>query len=302
MEILVTGGTGYIGTRLCTALADRGHNVTALSRTPRETELPEAVTLYQGDVTDYASIEPAFEEKDAVVNLVALSPLYTPRGGNRMHDIVHRGGTENAVRAAVEHDVDRFVQMSGIHADPDGPTAYLRAKGKAEDIVRDSPLDWTILRPTIAFGEGGELVGFIKKVAPPYVTPLPAGGRTRMQIIWVEDFIPMVADATDKPEHIEQLYHIGGPEPLTLAEITRLVHAADGRSSTVIPIPMALAGVGLTLAGFVPGIPFDRDQYRGLQLDLVVPRNDVVAFGVEPTAMTTFREYLLGPHSISSKV
>lgn len=292
MEILVTGGTGFIGAHLCTELADRGHSVTALARSARDADLPDGVTAVRGDVTDYESIAPAFDGKDAVVNLVALSPLYAPKGGNRMHDIVHRGGTENAVSAAVEHDVQRFVQMSGIHADPDAPTAYLRAKGTAEQLVRGSSLDWTVLRPTVAFGDGAEFMDFIKKVAPPYITPLPGGGRTRMQIIWVGDLVPMIADATDESEHIGEVYELGGPEPLTLAEITRIVHAANGRSATVIPIPMALAGLGMTLGGMIPGFPFNRDQYRGLQFDLTVSENDIAVFGVDPDQMTTFREYL----------
>lgn len=292
MEILVTGGTGFIGRRLCSEFADRGHDVTAFARSPGETNLPDDIATRQGDITNYDAMEAACADMDAVVNLVALSPLYRPKGGDRMHDIVHRGGTENAVRAAEAHDVDRFIQMSGIHADPDAPTAFLRAKGQAEQIVRGSTLDWTVLRPTVVFGDGGEFIPFIKKVAPPYLTPLPGGGRTRMQVIWLDDIAPIIADATESAEHINAVYELGGPDRLTLAEIARLVHRANGRSATVLPIPMALAGIGMTLGGKLPGFPFGPDQYRSLKMDLVVEDNDIDAFGVDPAELMTLRDYL----------
>ena len=197
MRILVVGGTGFIGTHLCRELHDRGHEVTALSRSAESGGLPEDVRTVLGDVTAYESMAGAFEGQDAVVNLVALSPLFRPSGGNEMHFRIHEGGTANVVRAAEEHGVGRLVQLSALGADPDGETAYIRSKGLAEGIVRDSGLEWVVFRPSVVFGDGGEFVRYTKRLAPPYVTPLPGGGETRFQPIWVGDFVPMLADAID---------------------------------------------------------------------------------------------------------
>jgi len=123
MQVLVAGGNGFIGTNLVDELVDRGHDVTVLARTPDAAALPEGVDTVSGDVTAYDSIESALDGQDVVVNLVALSPLFKPKGGNEMHDEIHRHGTENLVRAAEESGVDRFVQMSALGADPDGATA-----------------------------------------------------------------------------------------------------------------------------------------------------------------------------------
>ena len=291
MKVLVTGGDGFIGRNLCGELAVRGHEVTALSRHPGD-ELPGDVSVATGDVTSYASIESAFEGQDAVVNLVALSPLFKPKGGNRMHDVVHRQGTENVVRAAEAHGVPRLVQLSAMGADPDGPTAYIRAKGRAEEIVGESDLDPVIFRPSIVFGEGSEFLDFTKKLAPPYVAALPGGGKTPFQPIWVKDFVPMIAEAVEDGRHIGETYEIGGPEPLTLAEVARQIHAAAGRPTRVIPIPMPLARVGLTLAGSVPGFPMGPDQYRSLKFDSVPAHNDIDAFGVTEAVLKTLGEFL----------
>ncbi|MFT4883509.1 MAG: hypothetical protein ACI8U4_001016 [Natronomonas sp.] len=336
MRILVVGGTGFIGEKLCRELHGRGHEVTALARDPEEADLPSGVERVMGDVTAYDSIEPAFEGQDAVVNLVALSPLFRPKGGNDLHFRIHRDGTDHVVRAAEEHGVDKLVQMSALGADPDGNTAYIKSKGLAEGIVRESSLDWVIFRPSVVFGDGGEFIPYTKQLATPYLTPLPGGGKTRFQPIWVGDLVPMLADAIegtapdedeeaesaeaelaeeltpavrkvdadeggDEDPHVGEIYEIGGPEVLTLAEVAKLAHGADDKPVDVVPIPMALAGIGLKSLDYVPesvldalpGVPrMGSDQFRSLQFDNTTDDNDVAAFGVSEDELTTVAEYL----------
>jgi len=295
MKVLVAGGTGFIGSYLCRALDDDGHDVTALSRSPEDA--PEGVTGVGGDVTDHGSIASAVEGHDAVVNLVALSPLFEPDGGNRMHDRIHRGGTENLVRAAEDGGVERFVQLSALGADPNGDTAYIRAKGEAETIVRESDLDWTIFRPSVVFGEGGEFVSFTKRLKGMFAPgvplyPLPGGGKTRFQPIWVEDLVPMIAAAVTDDEHVGETYEIGGPDVLTLRQVTDLVYEAEKKGVTVLPLPMPLAKVGLSVLGAVPGFPMGPDQYRSLKFDNTTADNDIAAFGVDTAELTTLGEHL----------
>jgi NADH dehydrogenase len=294
MRVLVVGGSGFLGTALCRELKERGHEVTALSRSPGSEELPKGVNKVMGNVRDYGSIREAFEGMDAVYNLVALSPLFKPSGGDRMHDEIHRQGTEHVVRAAEKHGVDHLVQMSALGADPDGPTAYIRAKGAAEEIVTESVLDYTIFRPSVVFGDGGEFISFTKLLAPPYLSVLPGGGRTRFQPIWVGDLVPILADAVEDEKHVGQIYEIGGPDKLTLAQIARLIHRSEGRSTTVVPLPMGLAKIGLSVLDFVPGFPMGKDQYRSLRFDNVTDDNDIDAFGVETGGITTLKAYLNG--------
>lgn len=296
MKVLVTGGTGFIGRHLCTELDDRGHDVTALARSPDASDLPAGVSVERGDVTDRGSLD--LSGQDVVVNLVALSPLWEPEGGTEMHDRVHRQGTGNLVRAAEDAGVQRFIQMSGLITGDETLTSYHRAKARAEDIVRKSDLEYVIYRPSIVFGDGDEIVGYTTKlkqmfapVGPLY--PLPGGGeRTYFQLIYVEDLAPMLADGVDGAEHANETYELGGPKVYSLREMTELVFESKGRDITIVPLPMSLSKAGMTAMGVIPGMRLGPDQYRGLKADNRVADNDVGVFGVSENEMTTFEEYL----------
>jgi len=291
MKVLVAGGTGFIGSTLCRELHDRGHDVTALSREPDPGVVPEGVDIAVGDIRAYDSIEEPVAAHDAVVNLVSLSPLFDPPRG-LSHESVHLEGTKNLVRAAEEAGTSRFIHMSALGVDPNADTAYLRAKGQAENVVKESALEWTIFCPSVVFGDGGEFVSFTKLLTTPYVTGLPGGGKTPFQPIWVGDLVPMIAESLEDDDHIGKRYEIGGPDVHTLKEVTELAYKADGKSVTVLPVPMIMAKIGLTAAGPMPFVPFGPDQARSLQINNTVDDNDVSAFGIDEDDLRTLEAYL----------
>ncbi|WP_323675404.1 complex I NDUFA9 subunit family protein [Halorubellus sp. PRR65] len=291
MKVIVAGGTGFVGRHVCRVLADRGHDVTALARNPSGADLPDAVDTAMGDVSAYDSFESHFEGMDAAVNLVALSPLFKPARG-LSHDLVHTQGTANVVEACENHDVDDLVQMSALGADPEGLTSYIRSKGEAESIVRESELDWTMFRPSVIFGDGGEFVGFTKQLTTPVVAPLPAGGTNEFQPIWIEDFAPLLADAVEDDSHRGEVYEIGGPEVLTMREVTELAWAAEGKHPKMVTLPMWFMKTGLTMAGPVPFVPFGPEQAKALKIQNTVAENDVTAFGVDESELRTLADYL----------
>lgn len=285
MEVLVAGGSGFVGRALSRVLEARGHAVTAASRSPDVDELPAGVSTDVLDVTD-PPLDDVVEGHDAVVNLVALPSHVQPRA--RSHDAVHLGGTRNLLAAGERNGVQCFLQLSGLGVDSGVETAYFRAKRRAEAAVRDADLEWVIYRPSVVFGDGCAFVPFVERVVPPVVAPLPGGGRMRLQPIWVGDLAPMLADGVDGDRHAGSVYELGGPEVLTLAEIVQRVVG----DRLVVPVPMRLAAFGATVAERLPGVPVGRDQYRVLAHDNVVAENDVAAFGVEPGNLTTLGAYL----------
>ena len=302
MDVLVLGGDGFVGRHLCAELVERGHAVTALSRTPEPAVLPDEVATTAGDVTDYPSIEVAFEGKDAVVNLTALPPLHQPRPGT-YHDTICTGGVINATRAARKHDVTRYVEMSSLGVDPHSPIAYWRTQGIGDMVARSSDLDWVVIRPSFIFGEGSETFAFIERYTTPYLTVLPDGGNQPVfQPIYVEDVARMVADTIEDDDHVGKTYDLGGPDVLTFGEVTRMLYEAEGKSVTILPVPMLLAKVALYAADPVSQIPFGVDQALALEMSNVTEHNDIDAFGLDESDLMTLTAYLQGESGRAKRV
>ncbi|PSQ19217.1 complex I NDUFA9 subunit family protein [Halobacteriales archaeon QS_8_69_26] len=287
MNVVVAGGTGFVGRPLCRELHERGHDVTAASRSPDGVDLPEGVETVRVDVTE-PDLSGLVGGADAVVNLVALPSHVRPRG--RSHRAVHLAGTEHLVRASEAAGVDRFVQMSALGVDSGVRTAYFAAKRGAERAVRDSDLDWVIYRPSVVFGDGCAFLPFVERLASARVVPLPGGGDLRIQPMWVGDLAGPLADGVEDGERAGDTYEVGGPERLTMAEVVRLVRP----DAVVVPVPMPLARLGAAVAGYVPGSPVGSDQYRVFALDNTVADNDVAAFGIGEADLLTLDEYLSG--------
>jgi uncharacterized protein YbjT (DUF2867 family) len=285
MDVLVVGGSGFIGQSLCRVLDKRGHIVTAASRSPTAVELPGSVKTAVINVTQ-SDVSAVVDGHDVVVNLVALPSHYQPQ--RQSHEEVHREGTRHLVEASEETSVERFVQMSGLGVDENSHTAYFQAKRKAECIVREAAFDWVIYRPSVVFGDGCAFIPFIERIVPPLVAMLPGGGTMRLQPIWVEDLTPMLADGVDETCHTGAVYEIGGPEKLTLDETATQICG----SIATVSLPMSLAAVGFSIADCVPGVPFGRDQYRVLKLDNTTAENDITAFGVSPDDLRTLDKYI----------
>ncbi|PGF15860.1 complex I NDUFA9 subunit family protein [Natrinema sp. CBA1119] len=289
MDVLVAGGSGFIGQALCRVLVDRGHEVTAASRTPDADGLPAAVETAVADVTD-SNLEEVVDGHDAVVNLVALPSHVQPRG--QSHEAVHFEGTRHLVAAAERTGVERFVQLSGLGVESGVDTAYFRAKRRAERVVRDADLEWVIYRPSVVFGDGCAFIPFVERLSPPLVTLLPGGERTWLQPIWVDDLAPMLADGLEDDRHVGQCYEIGGPERLTLAETVSRIRGGGA----VVSIPMGLAAIAAILVDPIPWVPFGRDQYRVLGLDNTTADNDATEFGVSSKSLRTLSAYLADEH------
>ena len=285
VNVLVVGGTGFIGRVLCRVLDERGVAVTAASRSPDPSVLPPSVDTVSLDVTD-TDLSDVVAGHDVVVNLVALPSHVQPRG--QSHEAVHHRGTRHLLAASEATGVTRFVQLSGLGVDSGVDTAYFRAKLAAETAVRTTDLEWVIYRPSVVFGNGCAFLPFLRRLTAARVVPLPGGGTMRIQPIWVDDLAEMVADGVTTDGHDGHIYELGGPDRLTLAQTVKLVRPR----SAIVPVPMSLAAAGATVADWLPGVPIGRDQYRVQRLDNTTASNDVAAFGVDERDLLSLYDYL----------
>jgi len=230
-EILVTGGTGFLGRHVCRALIARGFLPRLLVRVGSEGRIPEDVRrvcrVTPGDVTNRECVVNAAQSTGAVVHLAGIIREFPAR--NETFEKVHVEATRHAVHAANHWRIPRFVHVSALGAEAGGPGGYFDSKGRAEEIVRNSGLSWTVFRPAGIFGPGDRFfteLGRAVRRAP--FLPVPGDGEFLLQPVFVGDVVKGIADCLSRPDTEKRSFDVGGPERFTYNELVDRIAAAIG--------------------------------------------------------------------------
>lgn len=266
--ILVTGGTGYVGSRLVQKLVEQGREVRLLVRdvAAARAKFPQGVTFAPGDVTEPHTLPDALKGVDTVIHLVAI---IRERGGDITFEKINYGGTVNIVDAEQAAGVRHHLQMSALGALPDPRFPYHDTKFRAEEYLKRSALDWTIFRPSIIFGPGDQffstLAGLAKLPAP---FPLPGGGVTKFQPVWLWDVVDAFIHALDDPATIGHTYELGGPEIMSYKEMVGVLMDTTHRHRPLLPLPISLImPAAVVMDKVLPKPPVTPEQLKMLQLD-----------------------------------
>lgn len=293
--ILLTGPSGFVGSNVLPALIEAGHEVRALVRddAARARVLqrlsPEAaahVTFAIGDVTDAGSLGPAVRGVDAVVHLVAIARDWN--GGKDLTRI-NTLGTVDLVAAMEAERVQRLVHVGAMGVVDDPALHYASSKARAEAAVRASGLRWTILKPSLLWGERDGFFNVIAQLVrtSPGVVPVPAGAKSRFQPLACADLARVVVLALEREAAIGQSYDLGGPAFWTYKEMVREVLRGMGKRRLIAPVPLPLIKlVARTAEKIRIPFPVASDQLRQLSFDNASDR-DVVErdWGFAPMAM-----------------
>jgi NADH dehydrogenase len=276
VKILVTGGTGFVGSRIVHALRTEGRDVRALVRRPeRGAHLASlGVELATGDVTDPASLAAATDGCTHVVHLVAILT-----GRPQDFDRVMTQGTRNVIAAAKGAGVERFVLMSalGTTASTKDVVPYFGAKFAMEQDTVASGLEYTIFRPSFIFGRGGALATFMKQVRYSPVVTVIGSGQQRIQPIWLDDVAEHFARALVTPAAANKTFEIGGPDIVTWDELYRTIAKVLGKRRALAHIPASLARSGARATQWIPKAPLSADQVAMIEAgDNVVTNSDAV--------------------------
>jgi len=280
-QIVVLGGSGFVGRALVARLLAGGDRVRVLSRSAdTRARVPSEAELRIGDVFDTAVLREAFAGADAVINLVGILNERGDDGSGFRKVYVELA--EATIAAMRDAGPRRLLQMSALHAG-DGESHYLQARGEAEALVRASGLDWTLFRPSVIAGPGDGLfcrfAGLLR-----FLPGLPLGGaETRFQPVWVGDVAEAFARALDDASTIGQSYDLVGPEVMSLGEIVRLTARTKGWRRFALPLPAALGRLQAEVGEHLPGKPISRDNWRSLQRDSVSADNGLPKLGIAPT-------------------
>lgn len=285
-----------MGRHLLFTLARAGHHLRVLTRRRerhRELLVIPTLELVEADVHYVSDLSAHFQGCDTVINLTGI--LNPGAGDANSFEQVHAKLPEKVSEACRFNGIRRLLHMSALGADPEGPSAYLRSKGRGEAAVATADLDATIFRPSVVFGPGdGFLNRFatILRVAP--VVPL-ASASTRFAPVYVGDVADAFTRALADRATIGHSYDLCGPRVYTLQELVEYTGRTIGKRPWVFGLGPKASRLQAHLMEYAPGQPLTRDNLLSMSQDSVCVGNGLEALGINPTTLEAVApSYLTG--------
>jgi uncharacterized protein YbjT (DUF2867 family) len=281
--ILVTGGTGFIGSHLITRMRNEGLPVRAVVRNPDKAHALKdlGVDVLKGDVSDSASLEKVTSGIERVVHLVGI--IQETPGATFRQVIVD--GTRNLLEAANKSGVGHFVYQSALGTRPNAKSEYHKAKWSAEELVRASGIPYTILRPSLIYGTGDQFtIRLSQMIRLSPVLPIIGSGRSKVQPLYIDDAVTCIVKAVTSDCCLNEICEIGGPDQLTYEQVTFAIADALGVDRPALHLPLFfMKPMATVLKTVLPNPPVTADQLIMLQEDTVCSMRDIrEEFGIEP--------------------
>lgn len=274
MNIAVTGASGFVGRNLIEALSRTNHHIRALIHR-KNIDLPvkDNIEFARADIHDTGSLLPALKDIDVVYHLVGI--IVETRRLTFEKTVAE--GTLNLVDASLKNGVKKIIYLSALGTSPDAGTMYHKTKWQAEESVRNSGLEYVILRPSIIFGPGDKsLNSFARLIKMSPVIPIIGDGEYMMQPVFIEDLTYMMVDCLDNEKASGKTIEIGGPERLQFKQIIDIIKKVLRKRRIRLYIP---AGLIKPMAGLMEKIvkpaPVTTDQIEMLLAGNVCEKNEL---------------------------
>ena len=273
-SILVIGGSGFIGSHIVAQLAANGRRVIVPTRRPHRarhlTVLP-TVQLVEADVFDPLALDRLMQRADAVINLVGV--LHSS-GGTPWGPAFERAHVElprRLVAACQRQGLKRFLHMSALGADENGPSMYQRSKAAGEKIMSAAAgFELTSFRPSVVFGPEDNFLNMFAQLQSVLPVLALGGVQTKFQPVFVGDVAHAFVQAIDNIDTIDQTYELVGPTVYSMKELLHLAGVFSGHPRPVIELPVVLARIQAFLLEHVPGGPImSRDNLDSMKVDNV---------------------------------
>lgn len=305
-RVLVVGGSGFIGSHVVSRLSAQGRRVIVPTRNrerARALILLPTVDVVELDRMDAASLGPLVAEADAVINLVGILHGRPGGGGDPYGPDFARAHVDlpaalvEACRAA---GVRRLVHVSALGVTDGGkntlPSRYLRSKAAGEEKIRQArDLDWTILRPSVVFGNGDSFLNLFARLHRVLPVLALAKAQARFQPVWVGDVAQAIVNVLEAPATSGKTYALAGPEVFTLRELVALAGTWSGRPRPLLALPAGLGRLTAWLMERMPGEPLmTRDNLDSMTLDNVSARPVDPDLGVAPASLRAMGPSLYG--------
>jgi NADH dehydrogenase len=291
--VAVLGGSGFIGRHVCHALVQEGYRVRVATRDRERAKveliLLPTVEVSEVDVHDPAALAAFMRGADAAINLVGV---LQQGSGNASFEQAHVELARNVIAACRAKGVNRLLHMSALNASSAGPSVYLRTKGEAERLVRDSGLAWTVFRPSVVFGRGDRFLNLFAKIMQFVPVLALACPDARFQPVFVEDVARAFETSLEDIASHGGSYDLCGPRVYRLRELIEFVGVATGRRRPIIGLNDTLSKLQASIMGLLPVKLMTVDNYRSMQVASVC--DCPFPFGIVSTALEGVAQAYLG--------
>jgi len=293
--ILVTGATGFVGRALTPRLVEGGADVRCLIRPARRSpRLPKDVPVQVAiaSLSDPKGLRAALVGVDTVIHLAGAE--WHGQAADVM--AIDAGGTRSLVELAKDAGVSRFIYVSHLGSDRASAYPVLKAKGIAEEFVRQSGLNYTILRTSLLYGEEDVFANAIAMVlrATPIFFFMPGDGTVKLQPLWVEDLVTCLEWSLDDLTTLNQTISLGGPEFFSFREIVQMVMRTIRTRRIIVPTrqPYLRWGAAL-LESLLPRSPLTTRWLDHLAVNRTTELISVTRyFGLRPARFEQTIEYM----------
>jgi nucleoside-diphosphate-sugar epimerase len=271
-KIFITGGTGFLGSRVVRSLLKAGHSLILLDRSGSARGGVQAsphVEIVSGDVLEPEKYRESLRSAATVIHLAAS----TGKASESEHFRVNEKGTQILVEECRRAGVQRFLLVSTIAVTFPDKTRYYyaQAKTRAEDVLRASGLRFTIVRPTMILGPESPILKALEKLASLPIVPIFGNGKTLVQPVFVEDAAEFIRIIAEEDAFDGRTIELGGPSALSIEQLLQQIRLArKGSRGRVMHLPLSLILPGLIAAesaGLGKVMPFSVGQLATFRFD-----------------------------------
>jgi len=298
MRVLLTGASGFIGSRLAAALADGGHEVLCAVRDVRSAERRQPRYRYvAADFArdhDAAVWRPRLDGVDLVINAVGI--LRESR--EQRFEAIHVRAPQALFAACVAAGVPRVLQLSALGADEQARSRYHLSKRAADTALRALPLSGLIVQPSLVYGPGGSSARLFTGLASLPLIPLPGRGEQRVQPIHVDDLIAALLRLIEQRAAGSRRIALVGPQALSLRALLATLRTALGLGRAhFLPLPLPLVRLGAGLGRLLPASLLDAETLAMLERGNTADASDTARLlGRPPRAVAAF----IAPHEMEA--
>jgi NADH dehydrogenase len=238
MKIAITGARGFIGSHLANRLTSEGHEVVLIARKRSREETSEVssqLKFVMSDLDEATILTEAFSGCEAVAHCAGINREI----GKQTYERVHVEATRNVVAAAQAANVKKILLMSFLRARPNCGSAYHESKWAAEEIVRASDLDYTVIKAGVVYGRGDHMLDHLSRALLTFpVFGLVGLKEKTVRPLAVEDLVNVMRASLVDSRLKGQTVALLGPEEMLLSEAVRRVAEVVGREPLMLRMPV----------------------------------------------------------------